>query len=1346
MTAVAWTGTESLELGATYLLEASAGTGKTWQIEALVVRLVAEYGVPIERVLVITFTTAATAELRERVRTRLARARDALTASQPPMNDAVLVHLWRDEATRGDRLLNVTRALSAFDLAPIWTIHAFSQRMLEQFAFESGLEPGLELLTDTKPLLQELVADELARVYDDATETELELLADMGWSGDDLATIAASMISAVAPRITPLPTAADVATTPCEIVRRWMQQCQELQSWLNSEDGRACVDALIAERNLPTKSAAKKGQAVRRLNGQFLKGEDGVDAALAKLNAWVAAGGVRSGRWSSGKPAGWCHELSVAGLRGAWLGTDTELEKFSAWPLFERVSALLAAQEELWPLARTAFAAVIRSRAQAELTRRGLLTYNTMLSHLAERIAQQGANGLLASAIRQRFHAALVDEFQDTDAAQWPVLKAVFAHPERRLLIIGDPKQAIYAFRGADVHVYLDAAQVARQPRATMTRNRRSDAGYVQAMNHVFGADSGVFGLDGIDYVNVDAHHAQARIRGVRTHDGRPACPLELRWFDASTIGDAPSTINKGASGELTPRLCAIEIARLLSGGVELLEEAKHGGDATWRALTPGDIAVLVRKNHHGERMHRHLSALQIPAISAARGSVLSSRAVEWLCAFLVALAEPGRLQPARALAVTPLFGWSGEALIRAVENGAGDDTAPSAIDPRWDAWISSLSTWEKRYAREGFIRVLEAALDEHEVMPRLLSLPDGERYATDLRHLAELCHAEERRTRLGPAALAAWLRGAAGANSGDAEAEALRLESDARAVQIVTIHRSKGLEYPVVMLPYAWDARETTDKGEPILFHAFDGEHWQASLDLHSKRSEQRAAALKVTADEAAQEDMRLLYVALTRARHHCVAWVGAVHSGQRSKPVTSSLLRVLSRPRDASGRLTVESETQASTLERLTLVAETSRGAVGVTAERLPERVEPPKLAAASSEELLALPWRGPASLTSPFRVESYSSLAGGHALQVDEPHRADESLVTVVHVEHAATSGAEAVNEDVDAEGAEVATPSIESPLSQAAPLAAMLGGKEIGTWVHAVLEDLEFTTGRARDASDAKELARTLGQRHGIRDRTQHQLLSAALPSILDTPLDGASTLLPDGFCLRKLAVRDRVDELGFDLRLGVGNRVRHVDGATQGLIDEAAARLALGARLVDEPQWLGTAWLRRLLAREQVLPAIAGILTGYIDLVLRVGVDGRNARYYVADYKTNRIAAPLARRDSRLLHYTQPWLHWEMERHSYPLQALLYTVAIHRMLQQRLGTDYDYDRHIGGYLYLFLRGMQGVACDRDGGLALGVLHDRWSKHVVLGLDAALCGETADAVGRIMDASRPKSGAR
>ncbi len=284
-----------------------------------------------------------------------------------------------------------------------------------------------------------------------------------------------------------------------------------------------------------------------------------------------------------------------------------------------------------------------------------------------------------------------------------------------------------------------------------------------------------------------------------------------------------------------------------------------------------------------------------------------------------------------------------------------------------------------------------------------------------------------------------------------------------------------------------------------------------------------------------------------------------------------------------------------------------------------------------------------------------------------------------------------------------------------------MAALRGGTAPGTWVHAVLEHLDFQTGAARDGRPLAELVAEEGEREGIRDPEQHAILVEHLPRVLATPLDGAG--LPAGFALADLPAADRLDELRFDLRLGAGLHHRYRHPSLDRRLDPAAAAAALRAH--GDPDWPGRAWLEALLAREDagasVLPRVAGFLTGAIDLVLRVG-----DRYWIADYKTNRLGPAGRRQDGTLGHYTRPWLAHAMAHHGYHLQALVYTVALHRFLRARLGEDYDYDRCFGGHLYLFLRGMVGPETPAVDGARVGVWADRWPRAVVEGLDAALDG--------------------
>ena len=1333
-----WTGEEALPVGEVRLLEASAGTGKTWQIAHLVTRLVAEEAVPIERILLITFTKAATAELRERVRRRLVDARHALESTAAPPSDPLLARLCQGPE-REIRRTRVQLALANFDQAPISTIHGFSQRMLTQLAFESGQETGLELIADVRPVLEELVADELARVYADANEVELGLIEDMGWSREALFKLAKQMAAAVAP--SPLPERDPlVEGCPLALARLWLEKVAAHRTWLSSDEGEQARQAFRDELARPAQTEANKRKVpAKRFNGVKIKTKpEALDLLWQEMLESLEQGAAYSVRDQWQKP------FDLERMQAAWTEPGT-FEAFAAFALFDRCARLLDEQEQLWPQARVAFAMRARLHVENELQRRGLLSYDAMLSRLAERVGKEGAEGPLAAALRARFDVALVDEFQDTDAAQWQLLDAVFRHPERRLLLIGDPKQAIYSFRGADVHVYLNAAGVGTQ-RATMGRNYRSDAGYVAAMNGLWQEGSQAFAVDAFDYVQVDAAREQpeSRIAGVSPLADAKRRPLEVRWFDGTTLGDDSALLTQKVVGEqLAASLCAREAAALLGGQVKL-DKRKSGDDlAQLEPLQPGDIAVLVRTNDQGALMRNELARLGIPAVTAGRGSVFASPACAWLTAWLDAVARPASQTSARTLATTPLFGWTLGQLAKATSGEAAQNGGA------WIQWLSQIAKWSHTWTTQGFFRVWEGALTGVAALARVLQTPDGERMATDLRHLAELCHAEERRTRPGPGALATWLRAqAANAKADDDSEEALRLESDARAVQIVTLHKSKGLEYPIVLLPFAWSSHGgAADKGQPISHHADDG---ALRIDLRPKGAQGRGQSIAAANAEARHEDLRILYVGLTRAAHHCVVWLGPV-GDTAAAPGHNGLASLLLRERDGAGRVT---GTQAPKFEDyeardpgsaasaqpasnwqalLTKWTETAPHLVGWSSEPLLSAPRPPaEMTQPSQVTLEAARWPEDRQLGGSWQVASFTSLVAGRTLESDEPTRPDDRSQSGALEPSGAAEPEPATQAGVETADAPRPRWPAETHLGGPAPLATLRGGTEIGTWVHSVLEHLDFTTCSAKDGGTVEALALAHGGQQGVTGKEAGQL-ARHLPDMLQTPLDGAMTRLPAGWCLAKLPAKDRIDELGFDLSLAGGTHWR----PRQPTVQPEAVQAALSERLGD-PSWGGQAWLEAVCGAEQVFPRMAGLLTGFIDLVLRVG-----GRYYVADYKTNRIAEPGNRQHVLRGHYTQVWLQHEMARHGYYLQALLYMVALHRWLRQRL-RGYDYSTHVGGHLYLFVRGMEGAGATRDRGLSLGVLHDCWPEPVVVGLDAALAGKSAAEVRAAMAAVTPPSG--
>lgn len=1322
------------------LLEASAGTGKTYATEGLVVRLVAEYGVPIDKILVITFTNAATAELRARIRARLESALDALgTGTVPSDDEAIASLLDGSNADRERRRASLEDALAAYDQAPISTIHGFCQRTLGELALEADQDPDLTVVSEALSVTEQLVADALATVFATATAAELRALEDMGWTAANLKKVTKAMTGPTAPEVEPA--AADSAgIDPIACTRRWWAEVAAVRAWLGTAEGVAARAAL--ENDAKIKGKGKKVGGV---------GQTTFSKNWGLLERWLDLRGPAKGHEKGDPDVDWIEKTwSQTYLDAKWKGGDDQ--SFEGLEVYRRVTALRDLRPTLWSRPLADFARRVRAAFEAELTRRAWLTYDGMLSKLAERL--DGADGAgLAAAIRARYDVAIVDEFQDTDGAQWGILREVFHRTEpddpRRFYAVGDPKQAIYSFRNANLGVYLDAAKACTPHR--LATNHRSDKPLVDALNHVWGYAGAPFEHEDIKYERVDAKN-EGRIENlppVETDGGkRPRFPLELRLFDGTVVGlGADDSVTKPVAEKKVAELCAAECRVLLDKRT---------------AIGPRDLAVLVRTHKQGEMVRLALRRHGIPAVSANKESIFQSDAVAWLRALLDALAAPTREQGVKWLALTPLVNWSPAQLTQALSAPTeGDDDEKRAARRAWEELRQRLISWADRFGKLGVFRVFDAFSEAYDVFPRLVGSEYGERGATDLRHLLELCHVEERRTRPGPRGLAQWLERMAAEEPEEEGERVQRLESDAEAVQIVTVHACKGLQYPSTLVPFAWGTdTPTKEAGQPLRYDGQSvGTPARTVLNLEVKGAPTREAAKRAVDDERRREDMRLLYVALTRARHHVVVWTSATAV---KKP--GAIHRLLGQGGE---------QDDAAVLGALT--ADPAKG-VGWLREQAP--VAPTELwntgtdgTAADEAPLEAAVWPADRPLGAIWTVASFSSLSAGKGGDVD-----GSTLHEVAAVEH----GHE--GDDADAEppdhsavvedGFDVrAWVSADASLLDVVPGAPLPGGTGNGKWLHAVLEHIDFggdagTPGRGKRGEPeavVKEQAR-------VRGITKHlALVRELLPGWLDAPLDvplppGGPGSLPAGFSLRQIPVGDRLDELQFDLRLGAGTgwapSMRTREGDYTGRIDPDAVRLALGAALEDEA-FGGRGWLDELLKRKgpdgkprRILPAIAGLMTGSIDLAFRVGGEGTAARYYIVDYKSNvvrgsddfraQLGELAVARDAndvgwklRRASYTRPLLTWAMAHGAYPLQALIYTVALHRLLCQRLGTGYRYDTHIGGHLYLFLRGMDGTRSRVDG-LPLGVYGDRWPAKTVIGLDAALAGESLAAVQAAMNA--------
>ncbi len=903
---------------------------------------------------------------------------------------------------------------------------------------------------------------------------------------------------------------------------------------------------------------------------------------------------------------------------------------------------------DLRPRARRRLALRVRAELDVRKRRLGVMTYDDLLTRLDGALHGTGGDAI-AERLRERYRVVLVDEFQDTDPIQWRIVRRAFGDGATTLVLIGDPKQAIYAFRGADVYAYLDAARAAAT-KETLDVNWRSDQGLLDAYDALLGDTQ--LGHEGIVARRVRAADGNVTPRLTGAH---VAAPLRVRIVDRSE--PAIGTTANGFASVATVRAhiaedLASDVVALLDSGARIEERSDDGTPCGERIARPGDVAVLVRRNLDAEHVREALARAGVPAVLTGAGSVFDTQAAdEWL-RLLEALERPTSPARARGVALTAFLGWSAEEVAL-------------ASDDRWEELHGRLHRWSHVLRGRGVAALAERLMLSERVPERVLSVADGERRLTDLRHVGELLHGAAMEEQFGLTALTTWLRHriADAADETGNEERSRRLESDDAAVQVLTVHRSKGLEFPIVYLPYLWHPSPVTRAGEPVTFHdASEGDERKVDVGLEGpeyRRHRNRSIA------EQRGEDLRLMYVALTRARHQAVVW----WAGTKDSRFSPLGRLVFFRGEDGSvADAGGHTPSDAAATTRFTELAERApgqisveRSAYGAPAHWSRPLTAPRDLDAAVFDRPLDRFWRR----------TSYSDItAGAHEARVgSEPEQGavfDEPAEPVP----APTAAAAA-----DPGGA-LAAPS---------PLAAMPGGARVGTFVHDVLEATDFAapglgaelTGHVRRAQARRSV-----------DVGDQAAVVAGLGAAIETPL---GPLLGD-LRLRDVARADRLDELTFELPLAGGD-------AAAGEITPAAIGAVVRRHAPPDDPLAGYA---DRLADPALRHAVRGYLTGSIDLVVRV--PGAEPRFAVVDYKSNWLAP--AGEDLTLWHHRPAALLAEMGRMHYVLQGLLYTVALHRYLRWRL-PGYDPDRHLAGVLYLFLRGMAGAATPLVDGTPCGV---------------------------------------
>ncbi len=1184
---------QTLPLRGSHLIEASAGTGKTWTIAALYVRLVLGHGAahaapprPVlpQDVLVMTFTRAATRELSDRIRARLTEAAQVFRGVRATQDDFLtrLMATYPAGQLRDQAAYRLAFAAQAMDDAAVYTIDAWCQRVLREHAFDTGNLFEENLVGDEAALRLQAVQDYWRQQIYPMTVQQIGQVLGIWPTVDDLERDVRALMAL------PLPDAAP-ATLAQALADATQDQSKQLQALKQGWGERS--DNLLGwiQAQLASQKHAWDGKKLQNARCQQW---------LAALKNW-AHGSATAESLKEGMKTGW-ERFTPSGLLACRKPGAGALE------LPPESHAYAQLQADLKALPDPAHAARLHARTHvlqrmAELKRRnGQFGFADMLQRLDAALAQPVVGERLAQRLREQFPVAMIDEFQDTSPLQFRIFDRIYHTAANRqdlaLLLIGDPKQSIYGFRGADIQSYLAARRATTGRHHVLTTNYRSTSAVVAVVNRWFQIPHDAFGYrteqdDPLPFAPVQAHGRQEAL----VDSQGPVKALVL-------VHDHTLRSHRDACAFLSD-LCAEQIVTWLNDPLCRFVHPRQGDTR----LQPRDIAVLVRTGTEAAAMRDALRRRGVASVYLSdRDSVFASPEAADLCLWLRGVAEPQDMRRVRAALGTRTVGLS----LPELHDLATQD---ELLDNRAEQLRALNQIWQS----QGVLAMLRQSLHLLQLPARWRGQADGDRRLTNVLHLAELLQTASTHIE-GEHALIRWLAQqvdeARSGTAGEVEEQTVRLESDEGLVKVVTVHKSKGLEYPVVCLPFAHSHRPVTaDKSHALqVLDHLGNANWTLAFDKDDAHS----------ADQhRLREDVRLWYVALTRARH--ALWVGW-------SPVNRHNGKQCVNHDSAPGRLLGGSEQREPTEweSRLQLLK------TGPDGHALPVALVP------APQEVPMTPWQPPEqqselrpALDCTANIDTSWGIASFSRLTRDLPNR---SLIHVANVRPADDEPPE--SDVIDAVPAD-------EPTGQAGPWHGFPKGPTAGNFLHEQLEWL---------AADGFELDPSRATRLKLRcERSAYKPWAGEvvlwLKRVVERPLQGLNAPLN--------GLGSLLPEMEFWLPAG-----------------------RLPAREVDA------------LCQQHLLPGVDrpplpdarlhGMLMGFVDLVFE-----HQGRYWVLDYKSNRLGSSDAE-------YTAHVLNSAMAQHRYDVQAALYLLALHRLLRARLGAGYDPAQHLGGAVYLFLRGIDG----------------------------------------------------
>ncbi|MGH8560246.1 MAG: exodeoxyribonuclease V subunit beta [Methylococcales bacterium] len=1143
-------------LSGIHLIEASAGTGKTYTIASLFAHYVLE-GIDSHKILVVTFTNAASEELHGRIRARLVQVLMCLE-NHEGREDAFLeevLHKYSAPDRRQAALDRLKLAIRTLDEAAIFTIHGFCQRVLTDHAFNSGQAYDTELTTDENELWNQALEDWWRIHAYPLNPEQLTLFLLALESLDRFSELQRPLRVIQPPSLVPR-----VGETLEELYRGWDVLKSDLQALAATWQSRSPEIVRILKESKALSRSQQSDYHNKRLAEMLEKIHDYFERAERPVNPEIIA------------------YLSLDSLDDhstpVKRGKDPELKAhffIACQALGERINELVAKFKIRALIEASGF---VREQIETAKRKRRIMTYDDQLTRLYEAL-QDSRGPDFAHNLRQNFPIAMIDEFQDTDAVQYGIFRTIYGDANATALtLIGDPKQSIYRFRGSDIFTYMQARRDAGNAGYTLDTNWRSTPGLIRAVNAIFEFRVAPFIYhEAIAFFAVSPADSPDPSKD-RSHpfDDRPAeAPLTI-W--KIPLNEEGKPFNKGPAQELLSKATASQIAKLLTKPKPAKTKAS-------------DIAVLVRTQYEGQAIQAALRERGIASVSIAKDKLYHSEEAGGLEMLLVAIAESGNRQAMRNALASSLLNLTYPEMDRI-----------RADEEAWQAWSDNLKHLGELWRHKGFMAMFHHLLDSQGIGESIAHRGNAERRLTNLMHLAELLQ-EASKQHPEPSSLLAWFDRQR-RQSGIRESEP-RLESDEDLVRIVTIHSSKGLEYPVVFLPFVWSAKPIRDtKTNLIEYHDQSGKAW---LDAGSS-PETRKKAHCLAEKERLAEDLRLLYVALTRARSKIyLAW-GRVNANNQDLSGQSALAYLL------------HSRQSAEDLDHALPAGFAAGNDLDADLQRLLQD-------SGGNIEICELP-------ESDSRPEAVSEAWPDHRIEVSE---FKGRIATDWRI--ASFTG---LTRDVH-QPAQQGSPRILDD-----PIMNFPAGSRTGSFLHLILENLDF---QGPLETQAQALWQRFAPRFNFDSSTNPEIMTRWLGNIVNTRLN------PRGLRLKDLPMTKRLNELEFDFSL------RHVEiSALNRVLHEHAGR-ALEAIETENFQ---------------------GIVNGVIDLIF-----AHEGRYYIADYKTNYLGGSLD-------DYLPEKLADAIFDRRYDLQYLLYTLALHRYLKQRIA-GYRYTEHVGGVYYLFLRAMR-----------------------------------------------------